>query len=206
MKRGHAIRLSPRQFAAIVAGKAKGTRTSGRSVGGHKARRAGDSFESEVILSQSDAAGRVCKLERVPNGGKTIIDRRTGQKEVVRQKSPFDYAGAFAPGSGVPGVGLFFDAKSLSSGSGLAIGNPKIVKPQQKQELAELAAAGAVAGILVRCGPRNDYRWLPGPALLRRERVVRWDDPAWVVLGPIDGRVIRFRVLAEIETKGRANG
>jgi len=165
---------------------------------GRNAFAAGAGLEVDVLAAQSDSRGPVVLLFQIPNGGR-VINRpdKDGEKEreFIQTKSPFDFAGVVYG----RGVGIFFDAKNVAKDAhrnGLEVHLPRIVKPQQKEHLSRLGNAGAIAGILVHCGPRGDFRWLPHYALYHTESV-KWDNPAWFVLGD-DKHKIDFRRLVQL--------
>ena len=178
---------------------AKGAASAARSARGRKARATGAEFEAEIMAGQLGPDGRpILRLVQLPGGGQF----RGGR--FVPVKSPFDFVGGF-----VRGPGLFFDAKAVDAASnrtGLEVHNPKIVKPQQIEALATLAAVGHLAGVLVRCGPLADYRWMPG-LRLHDVRTIKWADARWVVLGPIaPGAPVPFAALLSWYARLRVAG
>lgn len=146
---------------------------SRRQIGGYRARAAGALLESLVIASQRDAV----RLVKVGNYAKRI--RTPRGYSLIEQPSEFDFVGAYV----ADGRFIAFDAKCVSDGASLRVNDEKIVKPHQVAALQMFADAGGIAGVLCECGRLRDVRWLPAWEL-RRETPVRWDDAAWIVLGP----------------------
>jgi hypothetical protein len=158
-----------------------------RTVGAHRARESGESLEALVIASASDPRGRILDVIRIPTGARFV------KGKWIPQAAPFDYLGTVFG----TGRGIFFDCKSVTAqhNTGFKAADPASLKPHQAGNLWRLSDAGAIAGILVRCGSRGDFRWLDGKHL-RSPSQVHWDDPRWLILGPDSGR-IPFRVLVE---------
>lgn len=173
---------------------------SAREQGGARAKHAGKEFEQLILASQQDAKGPVCVLHQIKNFAKRIPehDRRLiefGQRmRLVEEKSQFDFTGEVW-GSG---ISIHFDAKSCGSdAASFRVTDPKIVKPHQIAALQRSEAAGAFSGFLVRSLRAQKYLWL-WASKARRSTPIRWDDPAWDVLGPITlGRGVPLRKLFE---------
>lgn len=155
---------------------------------GHRAKRAGKSWEEVIALSQRDDRGRVVVLTQVPSGCRWI-----GPGRQVPVKSPFDFCGCVCS----TGRAICFDAKSLGeSYASFPLDNPKVVEAHQIAALVEMGEAGAISGLLVRCGRCGDIRWLDWRHLSMRVRV-QWSDPRWLLLGPNRG-IVPFRRLIQV--------
>lgn len=171
---------------------------SNRSAGGRKARKSGNSFESIILASQNDAQGPVVVLDHIKNFAKIVWypnKKEPGAKptmHIIQEPSPYDFAGSVFG----TGRGIFFDAKSCGEGqASLAVNNVEVVKPHQIIALENQERAGAIAGFLIRSERVKAYLWLPA-SLARRCKPIRWDDPAFILLGPIEfGRGVQLRNL-----------
>jgi hypothetical protein len=164
-----------------------------RQLGGYRARAAGGSLESLVIASQRDV-----RLVKIGNYAKRISGRAFGGCKLIEERSHFDFVGCYADGRFIA-----FDAKCAGPQlASLRVNAPSIVKPFQVEALQMFADAGGIAGILCECGRLRDVRWLPAGEL-RRAAPVRWDDAAWIVLGP-SSQVIDFRRLRDVLDGRRA--
>lgn len=162
-----------------------------RQQGGARAKRVGQSFEEIISWSVHDFEGEVCRLDRIKNFAK-----RVGGDRIVEEKSPYDFTGCVSI-HGMQGRGIFIDAKSCGEKIySLRVNDEKIVKPHQIYALCRLHEAGAIAGFLVRCEREKDYRWL-NPHHAKSRTPIKWDDPCWFVLGPIEGPYVPLRRLVE---------
>lgn len=165
-----------------------------RVLGGLRAKVAGQAFESAGGAgSVVDRCGRVMEFVEIPSGAKWI-----GKGRHVPVASPFDRAGAVY-GSG---RGVFWDYKAVNPKvASLRVGDPKIFKPHEVDNLVRLGRTGAISGVLVSCGRYNDVRWMDARHLVMRVPI-RFDDPRWLILGPAGGPV-PFRKLVEAYADGR---
>lgn len=159
-------------------------RRNNRAIG-KRAKSIGDQFEDVVRLS---ACRTVLTIERVPNGAQQV------RGDLIRVKSPFDYAGAF-----VGGRAIFFDAKSC--GQAEPSFRPYATKSGRNQiaRLNRLAPTGAVCGFLVRSDRVGEYRWIDAVHCLDR-KPIRWDDDRWIKLGPTT-HLINFRPINNARTR-----
>lgn len=97
------------------------------------------------------------------------------------------------------GRGIFFDAKRLGPDthvSGFDLRH--FAKPHQLANLGALGEGGALAGLVVECGPVGETRWLDWRRFRRPGNVVPFAALAeWFVIG-VAGRPIDFRLLVSM--------
>lgn len=152
---------------------------SSHSIGGARAQRSGSNFELAIMGSAAVSPHVI--LYALPKCGA----RFTGPRESHALPMPCDFIGA------VKGTGraIVFDAKSCNDVYGIDLANPKIVKPHQARFLLNMDECNAVAGLLVECKRRMEYRWLPGSYLVAARTFMAWHSPAWLILGPVTRHV-----------------
>lgn len=144
--------------------------------------------EGFILRACSDAMGRVCKLEKLPNG---IQHKRGGG--IIRVCTPYDFAGAFHD----TGRGLFIDAKHVDEkhSGGFDMGAKETVREHQIEALVDVGLTGAAAGLIVYAGPVGkwlwaDWRWLNNYTRANRHlypKRVGWGDVRWYPIGVTSG-------------------
>jgi hypothetical protein len=165
-----------------------------RSAAGRKAQRAGEEFEGRCITWAKHFG---IELFKIPSGVKYL---RGGDMAGIQ--TPFDFAGANRL---YGGRCIVFDAKSVAATDkhqSFSIGAP-IVKPHQVTALQRMGASGAVAGLLVNCGPKGDIRWLDW-RILRYGDAIPFEDERWQIVSPI-ADPIDFSALFAIKLPGGGN-
>lgn len=148
--------------------------------------RIGNAFTRLVELS---AQRSIFLVPLPPVGGKFV------GREMIRQPMPCDHIGWFK----ATGQVICWDDKSCAVKSGFAIGNENIVKPHQRRFLIDAGRNGAISGLLVQATHMDVQLvvWLPWRLLETHERVIHWDDPRLVLLGPTN-EAIEFEQLREV--------
>lgn len=179
------IHLSPRQLRRLVPGRRRNVSASGQRA----AQAEGGSFQARAA---ADAYTCGLTLWEIPSGCRW----RGAGAPPIPVKTPFDVFGA------VPWMGgrlICFDAKRVGPRSDKSGFNLRgHASPHQLNALTIGGEAGAVAGLLVECGPRGDVRWLDWRELRRPGNIVPWDDYGrWHLMCGIGGR-IDFRALIEM--------
>jgi hypothetical protein len=127
-------------------------------------------------------------LYQIPQGARRV---KGGDLQAIR--TPFDFSGAIKP----IGRGIFFDAKHIASTDkhlSFHIG-PPLVKSHQITALVRMGEAGALAGLVVSCGPSGDIRWLDWRHL-REGACVPWDCGDWIILSKTDDPIGFGKLLA----------
>lgn len=164
-----------------------------RRRGGRKANAAGDSLEAQIDAAAARGDCPIA-LSPLPKCGARFVGRGKAKAEPI----DCDRHGCVC-GSG---RAVFMDAKAVGTEvASMRIRDPKIVKPHQAKFLRRMAAAGAVAGLLVRCERMGDYRWLDG-LHLDGGGAVGWEDPRWVVLGPTSRPLSLARLVSPCHPQG----
>lgn len=148
-----------------------------KSNAGRAAQRNGATFEDRCITWALQAG---IHLFKIPSGAKW------GAGGVAYPvKTPFDIIGAIPA---MAGRSIAFDAKSVSENSkhqSIKIGT-NLVPLHQVASLKSMGEAGAIAGLLVSCGPRRDVRWLSHRYLkIGVSYALPWDSPDWKILSGI---------------------
>lgn len=162
-----------------VAGRNVRVVSAGRMRGGRRSRAAGQAFENEVMRAAIEQR-EVVRLAALPGCGARFVNAR----RAIPLPMPCDVVGCLLPA----GRSIVFDAKNISNKTGISLADPKIVKPHQAEFLYDMAMAGAVAGLLVKC-PAG-ILWLSGVHLGPGRRRMRWDAEEWVRMAMIDFKVI----------------
>lgn len=159
----------------------------GKSASGRQRQRNGAELEDRC-LTWAGLSG--IELFKIPQGARRI---RGG--DMIAIQTPFDFAGAVKIG----GRCIVFDAKNIDKSDkhqSFTVGLP-LVKLHQIESLRRMGQAGAIAGLLISCGPRDDIRWLHWRELVYGA-VIAWDSRFWDILSMPISEPIGFRKLLEI--------
>lgn len=159
----------------------------------------GRPLERVILASQVGVT-----LSKVGQEAKRIGKERT---DLIAVHGACDFFGSFSDG-----LCLLFDAKMCGLATRFTVGDPKTLKPHQRENLIRHGRGGACCGLLIEASALRRYYWCPFTMLANVPPSYRWDElwyvgpathmPNWRVVRAAHDAAKRGEKPAKVESAG----